>query len=89
MLEIKNIENGDKDFWFLLNKHLSEEEFNRKLKDKEGYVLVLDKVPIGILRYNLFRDNIPFCKMIYIWQDFQRKGYGKILLNFWEEKMKN
>jgi GNAT superfamily N-acetyltransferase len=51
--------------------------------------LVLDKVPIGILRYNLFRDNIPFCKMIYIWQDFQRKGYGKILLNFWEEKMKN
>ena len=47
-----------------------------------------DDKPVGLLRYNLFWDNTPFCTLLFIdWQE-QHKGYGKQLLKHWEEDMK-
>ena len=61
MLTIRCVEPEDKSFWFTLDKHISEKEFFRKVRDKTGYVLLQDTEPIGLLRYNLFWD------MIYIY----------------------
>lgn len=47
-----------------------------------------NNVPIGLLRYNLFWDNIPFCTMLFICSNYQRKGYGKKLIDHWEHDMK-
>ena len=44
-------------------------------------------MPIGILRYNLFWDNIPFCTLLYISDKYQRQGYGKKLMEYWENEM--
>lgn len=33
--------------------------------------------PAGILRYNLFWDNTPFCTMLFVDCDYRKKGYGK------------
>lgn len=54
-----------------------------------GYVLLKDNIPIGLLRYNLFWDNTPFCTMLFVDFNYQRKGYGKKLMKFWEEDMKS
>ena len=43
---------------------------------------------IGLLRYNLFWDNTPFCTMLYVDHHFQGCGYGKALMDYWEEDMK-
>lgn len=86
--EIRYVKKQDIDFWFSLDKHLSKKEFNQKVKNKQGYVLFINNQRIGILRYNLFWDNVPFCTLLYIKQEYQRKGYGKILMNFWEQEMK-
>ena len=75
MIKIGYVEQKDKDFWFSLDKHLSEEEFNKKIRDKMGYVLYIDKLPVGILRYNLFWDNTPFCTMLYLDEKYRGKGY--------------
>ena len=89
MIEIRYIHLDDKEFWFSLDKHLSEQEFNNKVRDNRGYVLLDDNKPVGLLRYNLFWDNTPFCNLIYINNEFQGKGFGKLLIEYWENDMKS
>ncbi len=88
MVEIRYVEKGDKLFWYQLDKHLPEYEFDTKAALKRGYILLDNKEPVGILRYNLFWDNIPFCTMLFISCDYQKRGYGKKLMEYWESDMK-
>lgn len=88
MLTIRYVEPGDKNFWFTLDKHISVTELDRKIRDRMGYVLLEDNVPAGLLRYNLFWDNTPFCNLLYIAPVHQHKGSGKALMLHWEEEMK-
>ncbi|MCQ2242369.1 GNAT family N-acetyltransferase [Treponema sp.] len=88
MMQIKYVENEDKDFWFTLDKHLPESEFEKKVRDRQGYVLTDDGIKIGLLRYNLFWDSIPFCTMLFVDWTKQKKGYGRQLMQFWEDDMK-
>ncbi|WP_342759860.1 GNAT family N-acetyltransferase [Kineothrix sedimenti] len=89
MLSIRYVQEEDNEFWFKLDKHLSQCEFEKKIRDKMGYVLLENNVPIALLRYNLFWDNTPFLTMIYVKQEYQHKGYGRKLIKFWEENMKS
>lgn len=88
-MEIRYVEERDKEFWFGLDKHLAEVEFERKVRDKMGYVLLEDNKPIALLRYNLFWDNTPFCTMLFVDWEHHGKGYGKSLMSFWEADMKS
>lgn len=88
MIQIRHVQPEDRIFWFGLDKHLSQKEFNNKVSSKSGYVLLADDMPVGLLRYSLFWDSIPFCNMLYIDARYQRKGYGKKLMAHWEEEMK-
>ena len=88
-MEIRYVTKEDKAFWYQLDKHLPDSEFDKKVQDKQGYVITEEGVPVGILRYNLFWDNTPFCNMLFIVDTNQRKGYGKALMEYWEQDMKN
>lgn len=79
----------DKEFWFTLDKHLNEKEFYKIVRDDRGYILLNDNKPIGLLRYNLFWDNIPFCNLIIIDNKNQGKSFGKQLIQYWENDMKS
>ena len=46
-----------------------------------------DDTFIGWLRFNLFWDNIPFMNMLYLLENYRKKGYGSQLVNFWENEM--
>ena len=87
-MTIRYMKKSDKSFWFRLDKHLTEAEFDRKVRDKMGYVLLENTTPLTLLRYNLFWDNTPFCTMLLVDVKYHRKGYGKALMSFWEEDMK-
>lgn len=89
MVEIRYMQMSDKDFWFNFDKHLSEAKYVNKVHDKRGYVLLENDKPIGLLRYNLFWDNTPFCTMLFVDWDYQGKGYGKKLMQYWENDMKS
>ncbi len=89
MLQIRYVQLEDKAFWYRLDKHLPEQEFERKVREKRGYVLLDDNKPIGLLRYNLFWDNTPFCTMLFVDRNDQKKGYGKKLMEHWEADMKS
>ena len=88
MLEIKYATENDKPFWFTLDKHLSEDEFELKVRDKRGYIISDGDKPVGIMRYNLFWDNIPFLTLIYIEELYQGKGFGKQAIHHWENEIR-
>lgn len=88
MLNIRYALQEDKDFWYSLDKHLPAQEFDNKVSTKRGYVLLEENTPIGLLRYNLFWDNTPFCTMLFVDWKHHKKGYGKMLMEHWEKDMK-
>lgn len=85
---IRYVELDDKKRWYELDQHLPEEVFAEKVRTNQGYVLVEDGLVIGILRYNLFWDNTPFCTMLFIDDGYRGKGYGKQMMEYWEQDMK-
>ncbi|MBQ7359608.1 MAG: GNAT family N-acetyltransferase [Lachnospiraceae bacterium] len=88
MIEIRYVQMKDKDFWFSLDKHLPEREFISKVNEQRGYVLLVEGNPVGLLRYNLFWDNTPFCTMLFVDWEQHGKGYGRMLIEHWEKDMK-
>lgn len=87
-IEIRYAQMADQEFWYSLDRHLSGKEFSNKVRDKQCYVISEKGRPIGILRYNLFWDNTPFCTMLFIDRGYQGMGYGRRLMEYWEEDMK-
>lgn len=87
-MEIRYVKAEDKDFWFRLDLHLPETEFDRKVRDRMGYILSEDDSPAALLRYHLFWDNTPFCTMLFVDWEHQGKGYGRELMSYWERDMK-
>ncbi len=70
------------------DKHISEAELTNVLI--LGRIIIAEENNnfIGWLRYNYFWDNTPFMNMLYILDKYRKKGYGKILTEYWEEKMR-
>ena len=77
----------DKAFWFTLDKHLTESEFTLKVRDRRCYIISDNENPIGIIRYNLFRDIIPFLTFIYIDEAYRKNGFGRQSMVYWETEM--
>lgn len=88
MLEIRNVERKDKEVWFSFDKHISEEEFYCKVNNHMGYVIQNGNNPIGVFRWNLFWDSIPFVTLICLKEEQRKNGIGKEVMAFWEKEMK-
>lgn len=88
MFTIRYVQKEDKPFWYRLDRHLPEQEFDKKVRDRQGYVLLDEERIVGILRYNLFWDNTPFCTLLYIDEKYRGRGGGRQLMEHWEQDMK-
>jgi len=88
MCNIRYASMTDKPYWFTLDTHLSESEFERKVRDKRGYIISEGCTPIGIMRYNLFWDNTPFLTLIHLEDSHHRKGFGTQTMRSWEAEMR-
>ena len=79
----------DRQFWYSLDRHLPEMEFRKKVRDRQGYVLLSEGRPAGLLRYNLFWDNTPFCTLLCIEEQYRNRGFGRALMEHWEQDMRS
>lgn len=77
------------DFSFLdiIDLHISEIELMKAIKQKRIYMIYEENKFIGMLRYNLYLDNIPFINYIYIKPDYRNKKIGSKLLKKFENDM--
>ena len=86
---IRYVEQQDKAAWYTLDHGLPETGFEEKVRNRQGYVCMEDGKVVGILRYNLFWDSIPFCTMLYIGDEYRGSGYGQQLMERWEQDMRS
>ena len=57
------------------------------IKDELVYVLKEDNLIVGMMRYSLFWETIPFLDLIYIDQKYRDKGLGTKMMYHWEQSM--
>lgn len=70
------------------DKHICENELKNSINTKRVLMMFDNDSFIGLLRFNLFWDNIPFMNMLYVIEEYRGKEYGKQLVCYWEEEMK-
>lgn len=79
----------EKDIVYLTNhdKHITKNKIAEKIKNHQ-IILAKEKTEnIGWLRYGFFWDLIPFMNMLFIDENYRKKGCGKKLVAFWENDM--
>ncbi len=84
---IRFVTAADREGWFALDSDLPESEFAEKVRTRRGLVYLEEDRIIGILRWNLFWDRIPFCSLLYIAENRRGRGYGALLMDRWEREM--
>ena len=69
------------------DRHISPEEL--KILISLGRVAVAEDGEsfLGWMRWNLFWDNTPYLNMLYLLEPHRGKGYGKIMMAWWEREM--
>ena len=79
-----------KDFAYLTqhDQHISITMLKQKLEAGEILVAHENQTPIGYLRYNYFWDNTPFMNLLFLEESYRRKGFGKQLVQHWENLMR-
>ncbi len=78
---------NDRGFWFSLDAHLPQAQYDEKAARHESYVLLSDGQPVCGMRYNLFWDSIPFLTMIYLAEEMRGCGIGREAMQGWEREM--
>jgi Acetyltransferases len=78
----------DVTFWLDLDPALPPEELARKIAVKSCYVIRDDEQPVGIMRYNMFWDVIPFVTLIFLREQFRGLGFGRKAMAQWEDEMR-
>lgn len=72
-----------------LDRYVPREEMIRKITTRPEQVLVLkeDGRAVGVLRWLLFWDYIPYICFLRVSESSRGKGYAKKALCFWEKRM--
>ena len=79
---------SDWPFWRSLDRRISRELFLRKAAAGECYVVESAGIPVGLLRWNRFWDEVPFCTLVIIMQSMRGQGLGRALVKRWEGDMR-
>ncbi len=86
-MEIRYAKSGDLEMISEYDLHISKEELKNTIAMKRMILLFIDGKYKGWLRFNLFWDNIPFMNLLFLFEEQRGKGYGKKLVEFWEQEM--
>lgn len=88
-MKIRLAKTNDLEMLSLNDKHINKSELENLIKLNRVYITEINSNFIGWLRYNLFWDNTPFMNMLYITEENRGQGFGKLLVEHWENEMKS
>ena len=87
-MDIRNAQLDDIPALARLDRHISRQELESSVRLGRVYVAEKQGVFVGWLRYNLFWDNTPFMNLLYVLDSCRGKGFGSLMLKYWETWMK-
>ena len=87
MCDIRLATPADWPGWHVLDARLPRQLFGRKRAAGECYVAEADGAVAGILRWNRFWDEVPFCTLLMVDEAFRGRGLGRALMARWEADM--
>lgn len=87
-MRIKYASANDIELIYRYDKHIAKNELQNLVKEKRVYIAKEGSEFAGWLRFNLFWDNTPFMNMLYVLEEYRKKGIGKALTQRWEQDMK-
>lgn len=89
MFTIDNAAPADLDEILKVDRYMPKEEMIRKIETRPDQVLVMkeDGRVVGVLRWLLFWDYIPYVCFLSVSESCRGKGYARKALYFWEERM--
>lgn len=87
MESIRYAEKEDVAYLQELDKHISADILQQKIRDKQIILSLTDDQIIGWIRYGYFWDNIPFMNLIFFTERNRSVGYGTKLVLHWENLM--
>ena len=88
MPNIRSATPADWPFWHSLDGRISRELFLHKVEAGECYIVEWNGAPGGLLRWNRFWDEVPFCTLLYIDEKRRGQGLGRALVARWEADMR-
>ena len=71
------------------DRHIPEANLRRCLEVGQVDALCDGEKIVGVLRYNLFWQSIPFLDLLYLDESYRGKGWGSRMMANWEEAMKH
>lgn len=69
------------------DRHIPSHRMAFCLANNQYYVLRFGNNIVGILRYSLFWQSVPFLDLLYIDEGWRGKGYGREMMARWEQDM--
>ncbi len=88
MLTMEPATAADEGLWRCFDTHIARQELLHKIAAGRCYLLREDALPVGVLRYNLFWDSVPFVTLLYLAEQARGKGYGSAAMARWEAEMR-
>ena len=79
----------DKDLILRYDRHISEERLEVCIRDEQVYVLLEGDKLVGVLRYSLFWQRLPFMDLLYLDEVRRGMGYGRRLVGHWEAQLRS
>ena len=86
-MEIRLADSKDKQKIIKYDNHIHHNKVGECIWNQLVYVLCDEKIIVGVLRYSLFWQSIPFLDLLYIDENYQGKGYGRQMMEYWESVM--
>jgi ribosomal protein S18 acetylase RimI-like enzyme len=86
-MEIRLANRNDHQGVIKYDSHIHHNTVDKCIQDQLVYVLCDEKNIVGILRYSLFWQSIPFLDLLYIDEAYRGKGHGRHMMDHWEAVM--
>jgi GNAT superfamily N-acetyltransferase len=82
---------SDSDLPFLIeaDRHLPREARTHVVSSGRVMVAEVDGIPVGLLRWGLFWDQVPFMNLLWVVPERRGQGIGSTLVDAWERSQFN
>lgn len=70
------------------DRHIPRERLEECVRMQRAHVLMDSGELVGVLRFSLFWQTIPFLDLLYLDEDYRGRGFGSRMMDDWEREMK-